>query len=311
MDAKKLLGLEEQGYRMAGRHSAIKICHWTRECIRGKDSCYKNTFYGINSHRCVQMTPVLDVCTHRCKWCWRDIDKSNKRWKGKPDSPSKVIAECIKQQKQILYGFGGNKKADRQKYEEALEPKHFAISLTGEPTLYPKLPELIKELTKRGITSFLVTNGTQPEMIKKLIKNPPTQIYLTLPAPNKKIYMKVCRPLIKDGWERIMKTLRMIKKFPRSTIRLTLVKGENMINPEEYAKLIKNKSDFIELKAYMWVGHSMKRLKYSNMPVHAEIKEFAEQIAGKEYRIAKEKENSRVVLLQKKGSRKKLHYSAS
>ena len=44
----------------------------------------------------------------------------------------------------------------------------FAISLTGEPTLYPKLPELIKEIHSRGKTSFLVTNGQHPEVLQKL-----------------------------------------------------------------------------------------------------------------------------------------------
>ena len=28
------------------------------------------------------------------------------------------------------------------------QPLHFAISLTGEPTMYPRLPELIDEIKK-------------------------------------------------------------------------------------------------------------------------------------------------------------------
>lgn len=299
--------LEDQGYRIIGNHSAIKICHWTRECIRGKDSCYKNTFYGINSNRCVQMTPMMNVCTHRCKWCWRDIDRTKKSWNGKTDSPEKIIDGCIKEHVQMLIGFGGSDKTDRKKFEDAKKPKHFAISLTGEPTFYPKLPELIKGLDKRGITSFLVTNGTNPLMIKKLIKNPPTQLYLTLPAPNEQVYLNACRPLIKNGWKKIMETLKMLKKFPRSVIRLTLVKHENMVNPDEYAELIKNNSDFVELKAYMHVGWSQKRLSKENMPSHEEIKEFAEKIAEKiGYEIINEKYNSRVVLMRRKGSRKRL-----
>ena len=72
-----------------------------------------------------------------------------------------------------------------------MNPKHFAFSLSGEPTFYPRLPELIDELKKRNITSFLVTNGTNPEMLKKLIEHPPTQLYLTLPAPDEETYKKV------------------------------------------------------------------------------------------------------------------------
>ena len=133
---------------------------------------------------------------------------------------------------------------DKKRYKEAQKPKHFAISLAGEPTLYPKLPELIKEIHSRNMTSFLVTNGTNPSMIKKLIKNQPTQLYLTLPAPDEKTYEKVCSPLARNQWKKIIETSKLLKKFKRSTIRLTLVKGFNMIKPEKYAELIDKAASF-------------------------------------------------------------------
>src|SRR5579872_7168493 len=39
---------------------------------------------------------------------------------------------------------------------EAGKPKHVAISYDGEPTMYTRLPELISEFRKRGISTFLV-----------------------------------------------------------------------------------------------------------------------------------------------------------
>ncbi len=39
--------MEKSGYRFVGRHSAVKICNWTRQAIRGRDTCYKQKFYGI------------------------------------------------------------------------------------------------------------------------------------------------------------------------------------------------------------------------------------------------------------------------
>lgn len=299
MDKNKLLDLERQGYRIVGNHSAIKVCYWTKECIRGKDVCYKNTFYGINTHQCVQMTPVLQTCTHRCNWCWRDINHTSKNWVGKVDKPSMIIDGCIEAHKQALIGFKGNDNADTEKYTESNSPKHFAISLTGEPTFYPYLPEMIQELDKRKITSFLVTNGTNPAMLNKLIKSPPTQLYMTLPAPNKEIYSKVCSPLISDGWEKIMESLELLKKYPRSVIRLTMVKNENMLNPEEYAKLIDGKSNFVELKGYVWVGHSQDRLTPKHQPTHEEIKDFGKRIAKLlNYEFINEKKNSKVILLK-------------
>jgi len=309
MNKQKKLELEKQGYRIVGDHSAIKVCHWTKECIRGRDVCYKNTFYGINTHQCVQMTPVLQTCTHRCVWCWRDINHTSKNWIGEVDSPDLIIEGCIKAHNQALIGFKGNPDAESEKYSESTNPKHFAISLTGEPTFYPYLPEMIHKLHLRGITSFLVTNGTNPIMLKKLIKEPPTQLYLTLPAPNEKVYHKVCGPLIKDGWNKIMESLNLLSKFPRSVVRLTLVKGQNMIDPESYASLSKDKSDFIELKGYVHVGFSQDRLTKEDQPTHEEIKTFAltiSKLIG--YEIVNEKINSKVILLKNPKSKIGFNY---
>lgn len=300
---KKAEDLYKQGYRIVGNHSAIKVCMWTKKAIRGEDYCYKQKFYDTKSHRCVQMTPSLPFCSMRCLWCWRDIGFTKPKWKGKIDDPKFIINECIKANTKYLQGFGGNKKTKWRKFKEINKPQQFAISLSGEPTIYPKLPELILELRKRKINQFLVTNGTQPSMLKKLIekKAQPTQLYITLPAPDKETYLKVCKPLIKDGWERILKSLSLMKKFKRSVIRLTLVKGINMIKPEKYAELIKRyKPRYVECKAYMFVGYSQKRLKKENMPYHKEIKDFARKIAEDSvYKIVDEKKESRVVLLTK------------
>ena len=40
----------------------------------------------------------------------------------------------------------------------------------GEPALAPELPELIKAIRKKGFSVKLDTNGTNPEMLKKLIE---------------------------------------------------------------------------------------------------------------------------------------------
>jgi tRNA wybutosine-synthesizing protein 1 len=293
--------LYKQGYRLAGTHSAIKVCEWTKKSLRDENICYKEKFYDTKCHLCVQMTPALETCTHRCIWCWRDIEHTKPKWTDKVDNPKLIVEECIKENAKYLEGFGGSKKTNMKKYKERIKPQQFAISLTGEPTMYPKLPELIQELKKKKINSFLVTNGTQPLMIKKLLTSQPTQLYITLPAPNKAIYEKVCNPLIKNGWTKILKSLELISKFKRNVIRLTLVKDINMFKPELYAKLIKKyKPRNVELKGYVHVGYSQERLEKTNMPYHKEIKEFAKVIAKQSgYKIINEKPESKVVLLSR------------
>ena len=289
----------EEGYRLIGNHSAVKVCEYCRKSIKGVDVCYKNTFYGINSWRCVQMSPTF-FCDHRCVFCWRNTDYAWPKWQGPVDGPKLIVDECIKQQKTYLQGFQGNKKANMNKFNEAMDPNQFAISLSGEPTFYPYLDELIKEIKKIG-TAFLVTNGTNPKTLEKLIKNNamPTQMYLTLPAPNEEIYNKICNPIKKDNWKNILKSLKLLNQFKRSTIRLTLVKNLNMINPEQYAELIKTaKPDFVEAKAFVCVGYSKYRLNIEDMPRHNEIKNFAERLSKLiNYKIKDEKKESRVVLL--------------
>ncbi|MDP7179685.1 MAG: 4-demethylwyosine synthase TYW1 [Candidatus Woesearchaeota archaeon] len=298
---EKVKDLYKQGYRVVGNHSSIKVCLWTKKAIRCEDVCYKKTFYNINSHRCVQMTPALQFCSNRCNWCWRDIEFTQPKWAGPVDEPSEIIDNCIKEHVKYIQGFGGTDKSDREKYAEAQHPLHFAISLSGEPTLYPKLPEFIKELKNRKISSFLVTNGTNPEMLKQLINQQPTQLYITLPAPDEQTYERICSPLVKNQWEKILESINLMNKFKRNTLRLTLAKDVNLIKPEKYAELIKQASpQFIEAKAYVWVGHSKQRLEITNMPIHSEIIDFAKKISSlTNFKIVDDKKESRVVLLMK------------
>jgi len=297
-----------QGYLPVGNHSAVKTCLWCKKALRGGELCYKGEFYGIQSHRCIQMTPALTTCNLRCLWCWRTVEFTNAEWKDKPDPPKEIVDGCIAGQRVLLSGFGGYEKVNKKCLKESKKPMHVAVSLIGEPTLYPKLPELIDEINSRGLTSFLVSNGTAPQMIKKLLKHQPTQLYVTLPAPNEMAFTKSCRPLIEDGWLRIQKSLSLLPKFDRSVVRLTLAKGLNMFNPSEYAGVLsKAAPDFIELKAYMHLGFSRQRLSIENMPSHEEVVAFAERINNHlNYNLSGENRASRVVLLSKKKNNLKI-----
>ena len=298
IDNKTKSYLEKQHYKVIGSHSAVKLCTWTKKSLRGEDVCYKEKFYGIKSHRCCQMSPCL-ACTNQCVFCWRELSTPTAlEWGWDIDEPEQIIKGCIEKQRKLLEGYKGYPRVNMKRFEEAQNPNQFAISLSGEPTMYSKLKELILELNKKGST-FLVTNGMFPDKLKGLS---PTQLYVSVDAPNKKIYSKIDRPGFKDAWERLNKTLEVVSDMScRRVLRLTLVKGLNMVDEEGYANLIKKaKPDFVEAKAYMWVGSSRQRLTIENMPRHHEIKEFAEKIAKTaNLKILDEKEESRVVLLGK------------
>lgn len=301
MDAAYKKLLEKQGYEFCGEHTAVKICDWTRKSLRNEGVCYKEKFYGIiKSHQCCQISPSINYCNMNCIFCWRERNNSPF---NTPDNPKSIIEKALSAQKKLLSDFGGNQKADLKKFKESFEPTQFAISLSGEPLAYPKLNQLIKELHKRNKTIFVVTNGQFPERLKNIY--PPTQLYLSLDAPDEQLFLQVNRPDSKNGWKRMLqslKVLRQLNKKTRTAIRITLVKGKNMKYPKKYAELIeKAKPRFVEVKAYMFVGASQQRLDMKNMPLHEEIKRFAKQICRYcSYNISNEQKASRVVLLTQK-----------
>ena len=67
---KPSTALSKQGYHLVGSHSGVKICRWTKSQLRGRGGCYKHSFYGIESHRCMEATPSL-ACANKCVFCWR------------------------------------------------------------------------------------------------------------------------------------------------------------------------------------------------------------------------------------------------
>ena len=53
--------LAKQRYHLVGDHGGVKVCHWTKQSLIADRSCYKGTFYGIESHGCMQMAPNVDT----------------------------------------------------------------------------------------------------------------------------------------------------------------------------------------------------------------------------------------------------------
>ncbi|EER06202.1 conserved hypothetical protein, partial [Perkinsus marinus ATCC 50983] len=69
-------GLQTKGYQLVGSHSAVKRCRWVLSSLRRQGGCYKHTFYGIESHRCMESTTSV-ACANRCTFCWRGSTHPN------------------------------------------------------------------------------------------------------------------------------------------------------------------------------------------------------------------------------------------
>ena len=298
----------KQKYHFIGKYAVVKPCHWLKKSLltRGKEYCYKQKFYGIPSHRCLQMSPTI-FCNERCIFCWRahpeDVGaRINELGPFKYDDPEDIVKNSLVEWRRVLIGYKGNPSVDRAMLEEALRPIHVAISLVGEPTMYPHIGQLIDAYFKHGFkTAFLVTNGTRPDVLEKLEREP-SQLYVSVVAPDLETFKVVTKPIIpvKVAWNSLMKTLELLQSFKVPTVmRITLVKGYNMKDVEKYAKLVElAQPTYVEPKAAMSVGYFKHRLSVSNMPRFSEVKEFGMKLAELTgYKMVDEAFSSRIVLL--------------
>jgi tRNA wybutosine-synthesizing protein 1 len=294
------------------KDASIQVCEWNKKALRGEGHCYKQDFYGADTLSCHQIAPTTFWCNNSCIFCWRPKEYM----KGKPKkiiSPKEMIPALIEERKKLLSGFGGHKRVLKETFMGALKAKHWAISLSGEPTLYKKLPELIFLLKSRPETQtvFLVSNGQNPEMLLKLKREDslPTQLYISMIAPIESLWKKISCNTEKNGWKKYLKSLALLALLPcRTVIRLTVIKGLNdskeTIN--EFAEVLEaTRPDFIEVKSYMWLGYSRKRLNEENTPSFEYTKGYAEKLLEKmpSFKFESDKENSRIVLLKNKNSK--------
>ncbi|CAG2103548.1 unnamed protein product [Medioppia subpectinata] len=270
--------LTKQGYRLIGSHSGVKLCRWTKSMLRGRGlqclgGCYKHSFYGIESHRCMETTPSL-ACANKCVFCWRHhTNPVGTEWKWSLDDPELVFAGALSNHYQMINEFKGVPGVQTQRLNEAMKVRHCALSLVGEPIMYPHINSFVRMLHNKQISTFLVTNAQFPDAIKQL--DPVTQLYVSVDASSKQSLKRIDRPLFRDFWERFTDT-----KGQRTVYRLTLVKSWNVEELEGYAYLVGlGNPDFIEIKGVTYCGTGKDtQLTMANVPFHEEVLNFSRDL---------------------------------
>lgn len=301
MISDKLRGaLSKQGYHLVGSHSGVKICRWTKNQLRGRGGCYKHSFYGIESHRCMEATPSL-ACANKCVFCWRHhTNPVGTEWRWVTDEPKALVDGMLEGHKGMVKQLRGVPGVTSEKMVEAMNPVHCALSLVGEPIMYPRINEFLDYLHGHGISSYLVTNAQFPDEILTL--PPVTQLYASIDGSTKAEMKAIDRPLHRDFWERFQTSLKNMKHVcARTVYRLTLVAGFNLSDVEGYADLVAiAEPDFIEVKGVTYCGTSNNaELSMKNVPWHDQVLEFCESLSEllPEYSIACEHEHSNCVLI--------------
>ena len=234
--------LSKQGYKLIGSHSGVKICRWTKAMMRGRGGCYKHTFYGIESHRCMETTPSL-ACANKCVFCWRHHSNPvGTEWKWAMDQPELILDGALENHYKMIKQMKGVPGVLPERYEEGFNVRHCALSLVGEPIMYPEINRFVELLHSKQISSFLVTNAQFPDAMKAM--KPCTQLYVSIDASTKETLKKVDRPLHKDFWERFICSLEELgKKTQRTVYRLTLVKVSHFSQKSISEKILRFFSD--------------------------------------------------------------------
>ncbi|CAG0901152.1 unnamed protein product [Darwinula stevensoni] len=316
--------LTKQGYRLVGTHSGVKMCRWTKGL--------KFTF----------------ALSHDANFCWRHHSNPvGTEWRWKTDDPEDILSDALQHHYGLIRQFKGvpGVKADRM--EEGLAAKHCALSLVGEPIMYPHIDAFLRLLHRRRISSFLVTNAQFPQPMRWVpgprktdslclsVKtesrelSPVTQLYVSVDAATKERLKSIDRPLFRDFWERFLECLEVLKdKGQRTVYRLTLVKGWNDEEIEAYARLVNLGSpDFVEIKVGLlnrsvtvryragvtYCGTSKNAtggLTMEHIPWHEEVVRFVEALQrhlDEDYDFACEHEHSNCVLLAHRKSVRSVH----
>ena len=285
---KQAKALKKEGYKLIGTHSAVKLCRWTKHQLRGRGGCYKHTHYGITSYQCMEATPSL-ACANKCVFCWRHHKNPvGREWRWKTDEPKMIVEEAVKTHVDMIKETRGIPGIQMDRWAAAHKVRHCALSLVGEPIMYPKINELLHELHERKISTFLVTNGQHPQAINDLI--PITQLYVSVDASTPETLEAVDRPLFKDAWDRLKTSLSCLKnKGQRTVARLTVVKGWNSDEIGGYARLIAlGHCSLVEVKGVTFCGKSdASNLNMSNSPWHHEVLQFS-RLLLKELNVIRE-----------------------
>jgi tRNA wybutosine-synthesizing protein 1 len=114
----------------------------------------------------METTPSL-ACANKCVFCWRHHSNPvGTEWKWKMDPADVILDEAVDKHVKMIKEFRGVPGVVKERFEEGLEPKHCALSLVGEPIMYPEIDKFLRLLHSRRISSFLVTNAQFPDAIR-------------------------------------------------------------------------------------------------------------------------------------------------
>ncbi len=87
----------------------------------------------------METTPSL-ACANKCVFCWRHHSNPvGTEWKWRTDSPQEILDGALKEHYAMVKQMNGVPGALEERLREASQVKHCALSLVGEPIMYPEI----------------------------------------------------------------------------------------------------------------------------------------------------------------------------
>lgn len=159
-------------------------------------------------------TIFLAGCNLRCPWCHSPDLVLKEENKKVPQIEKEDLFDFLNRRTNVLEGV---------------------VICGGEPTIHPQLPKLIKEISSLGYKVKLDTNGTNPEMLARIVDNELVDyIAMDVKAPLDK-YKEVTG--IEPDPKKIRKSISIIQKMNRYEFRTTLV--PNLHDKESLISILK------------------------------------------------------------------------
>ncbi len=166
----------------------------------------------------IAATVFLCGCNFRCPWCYSSELVLPEKIKKQPKISEKFFLNFLKKRKGLIEGI---------------------VVCGGEPTIHKSLLDFCQKIKNLGYLIKLDTNGSAPELLKKLIdKKLVDYVAMDIKGPKKR-YSEFAG--VKVDIKKIQKSIDILKKSRvdyefRSTIVPTLHKKEDVI---EMAKWIR------------------------------------------------------------------------
>jgi len=126
-------------------------------------------------------------CNFRCPWCYSSELVLPEKIKEQPKISEKEFFEFLENRKGLLEGV---------------------VICGGEPTIQKDLPQFVKKIKNLGFSVKLDTNGSNPKMLKRLIKEKLIDyVAMDVKLPKEK-YPKILKAKVDD----IEKSIKILKE---------------------------------------------------------------------------------------------------